>query len=93
MFNIMEQQYLFRGQYFDNLESAFHIQALLKTLTFLAFRRKTFKTHIPFALFRTYLPVKKVMPCFYQFRIPFPLRWRLQVLYFVKFGLVVVEKI
>lgn len=80
---------MFRGQYFDNLESSLYIQAL----TFLAFRRRTFKTHIPFALFRTYLPVKKVMPCFYQFRIPFPLRLRLHVLYFVEFGLVVVEKI
>lgn len=84
---------MFRGQYFDNIESSLYIQALLKTLTFLAFRRRTLKTHIPFALFRTYLPVKKVMPCFYQFRIPFPLRWRVHVLYFVEFGLVVVEKI
>lgn len=93
MFNILKYQYLFRGQYFVNLESSLYIPALLKTLTFLAFRRRTFKTHIPLALFRTNLPVKKVMPCFIQFRIPFPLRWRVHVLYLVEFGLVVVEKI
>lgn len=43
MFNILKHQYLLKGQDFDNLKSSLCIQALLKTLTFLAFRKKNFE--------------------------------------------------